>query len=166
MRIGLPCAGRELERFRDTGLHKTLMPAAYGGYEMGFSAMLETSVAIGKSARRSLGVRSLRRAQLGRCIVSEGGAGRDVGPESGAFISDSYAPIGKAAVADGGYGLFGPISFLQRVAGGEWNLCGAMLPIGPEGKPVPAFTLVPKADYRSTGRAGVRSAWPEPEAST
>ena len=28
------------------------------------------------------------------------------------------------------------------------DLCGAMLPIGPEGKPVPAFTLVPKADYK------------------
>ena len=28
------------------------------------------------------------------------------------------------------------------------NLCGAMLPIGPEGRPVPAFTLIPKADYK------------------
>src|SRR5258708_4556585 len=34
--------------FRETGLHKTLLPAAYGGYEMGFSALLETSFAIGK----------------------------------------------------------------------------------------------------------------------
>ena len=34
--------------FRETGLHKTLLPAAYGGHEMGFSAMLETSFAIGK----------------------------------------------------------------------------------------------------------------------
>ena len=37
-----------VERFRRTGLHKTLLPAAYGGYEMGFSALLETSYAIGK----------------------------------------------------------------------------------------------------------------------
>ena len=34
--------------FRETGLRKTLLPAAYGGYEMGFSALLETSFAIGK----------------------------------------------------------------------------------------------------------------------
>ncbi len=37
-----------VERFRETGLHKTLLPAAYGGYEMGFSALLETSFSIGK----------------------------------------------------------------------------------------------------------------------
>jgi alkylation response protein AidB-like acyl-CoA dehydrogenase len=37
-----------VERFRQTGLHKTLLPAAYGGYEMGFSALLETSFSIGK----------------------------------------------------------------------------------------------------------------------
>src|SRR5690242_4165272 len=34
--------------FRETDLHRTLLPAAYGGHEMGFSAMLETSFAIGK----------------------------------------------------------------------------------------------------------------------
>ena len=37
-----------VEQFRETGLHKTLLPAAYGGYEMGFSALLETSFSIGK----------------------------------------------------------------------------------------------------------------------
>src|SRR5690242_18791658 len=37
-----------VDRFRQTGLHKTLLPAAYGGYEMGFSALLETSFSIGK----------------------------------------------------------------------------------------------------------------------
>ena len=37
-----------VEQFRQTGLHKTLLPAAYGGYEMGFSALLETSFSIGK----------------------------------------------------------------------------------------------------------------------
>src|SRR5262249_54007701 len=35
-----------VEQFRETGLHKTLLPAAYGGYEMGFSALLETSFSI------------------------------------------------------------------------------------------------------------------------
>src|SRR5258706_8722209 len=37
-----------VEQFRKTGLHKTLLPAVYGGYEMGFSALLDTSFAIGK----------------------------------------------------------------------------------------------------------------------
>src|SRR5262249_39624600 len=44
-----------VEQFRETGLHKTLLPAAYGGYEMGFSALLETSFSIGRSAHRQPG---------------------------------------------------------------------------------------------------------------
>jgi alkylation response protein AidB-like acyl-CoA dehydrogenase len=86
------------------------------------------------------------------------------GQDPGAFISGSYAPIGKATLVKGGYRLSGRFPFSSGVPGAAWNLCGAMLPIGPEGKPVPAFTLVPKADYkidwqswRTVGLAGTGS---------
>ncbi len=138
-----------VERFRDTGLHKTLMPAAYGGYEMGFSAMLETSVAIGKVCTSSAWVCGLYIVHnwVGALFPKEA-QDEMWGRDPGAFISGSYAPIGKAAVVDGGYRLSGRFPFCSGSPGAAWNLCGAMLPIGPEGKPVPAFTLVPKADYR------------------
>ena len=48
----------------------------------------------------------------------------------------------------GRYLLSGRFPFSSGSSGAAWNLCGAMLPIGPEGRPVPAFTLVPKADYK------------------
>src|SRR3954471_5502033 len=70
------------------------------------------------------------------------------GQDSGTFISGSYAPIGKATLVEGGYRLSGRFPFSSGSPGAAWNLCGAMLPIGPEGRPVPAFTLVPKADYK------------------
>ena len=138
-----------VERFRETGLHKTLMPAAYGGYEMGFSAMLETSVAIGKVCTSSAWVCGLYIVHnwVGALFPKE--AQDELwGRDPGAFISGSYAPIGKATVVDGGYRLSGRFPFCSGSPGAAWNLCGAMLPIGPEGKPVPAFMLVPKADYK------------------
>ena len=91
---------------------------------------------------------SLHGAQLAGRIVSEEGAGRIGGRDSGTFISGSYAPIGKATSVEGGYLLSGRFPFSSGSPGAAWNLCGAMLPIGPEGRPVPAFTLVPKADYK------------------
>ena len=138
-----------VERFRATGLHKTLLPAAYGGYEMGFSALLETSFSLGKVCASSAWVCGLYMVHswLG-ALFSKKAQDEMWGQDPGAFISGSYAPIGKATTANGGYRLSGRFPFSSGVPGAAWNLCGAMLPIGPEGKPRPAFTLVPKADYK------------------
>ena len=138
-----------VERFRETGLHKTLLPAAYGGYEMGFSALLETSVSIGKVCASSAWVCGLYMVHnwFGG-LFSKEAQDEMWGRDPGAFISGSYAPIGKATSVDGGYRLSGRFPFCSGSPGAAWNLCGARLPIGPEGQPVPAFTLVPKADYK------------------
>jgi alkylation response protein AidB-like acyl-CoA dehydrogenase len=135
--------------FRETGLHKTLLPAAYGGYEMGFSALLETSFAIGKVCASSAWVCGLYMVHnwLGGLFPKQA-QDEMWGEDPDAFISGSYAPIGKATLVKGGYRLSGRFPFSSGSPGAAWNLCGAMLPIGPEGKPVPAFTLVPKADYK------------------
>jgi alkylation response protein AidB-like acyl-CoA dehydrogenase len=136
-------------RFRETGLHKSLLPAAYGGYEMGFSALLDTSFAISKVCASSAWVCGLYMAHSWFGGLFPKQAQDDMwGQDPGAFISGSYAPIGKASLVNGGYRLSGRFPFSSGVPGAAWNLCGAMLPIGPEGKPVPCFTLVPKADYK------------------
>ena len=136
-----------VERFRDTGLHKTLMPAAYGGYEMGFSAMLETSVAIGKVCTSSAWVCGLYIVHnwVGALFPKE--AQDELwGRDPGAFISGSYAPIGKATVVDGGYRLSGRFPFCSGSPGAAWNLrrrdaadrprgqAGAGLHVGAEGR--------------------------------
>lgn len=138
-----------VEQFRQTGLHKTLMPAAYGGYEMGFSAMLDTSFAIGKVCASSAWVCGLYMVHtwLGGLFPPEA-QDEMWGEDPGAFISGSYAPIGKTTAVEGGYRLTGRFPFSSGSPGAAWNLCGAMLPNGPEGKPAPAFALVPKADYK------------------
>jgi alkylation response protein AidB-like acyl-CoA dehydrogenase len=151
--------------FRATNLHKALLPAAYGGYEMGYSAMLDTSFALGKVCASSAWVLGLYMAHnwFGGLFPKE--CQDDVwGSNSGALISGSYAPVGKASVADGGFRLSGRFPFSSGVPGADWNLCAAMLPIGPEGAPIPCFTLVPKKDYRidwdswrTVGQAGTGS---------
>jgi alkylation response protein AidB-like acyl-CoA dehydrogenase len=154
-----------VERFRQTGLHKTLLPAAYGGYEMGFSALLETSFSVAKVCASSAWVCGLYMAHSWFGGLFPKQAQDEMwGQDPGAFISGSYAPIGKATLVKGGYRLSGRFPFSSGVPGAAWNLCGAMLPIGPEGKPVPAFTLVPKTDYkidweswRTVGLAGTGS---------
>src|SRR5215472_1632789 len=74
---------------------------------------------------------SLHGAQLARRIVSEEGAGRIVGPRLGYF----HLRLLRT-------------DWQGDISRGRLFALGAMLPIGPEGRPVPAFTLVPKADYK------------------
>jgi resorcinol 4-hydroxylase (FADH2) len=138
-----------VDRFRATGLHKTLLPAAYGGYETGFAALLETSFAIGKVCASSAWVCGLYMVHSWFGGLFPKQAQDEMwGDDPGAFISGSYAPIGKATVAPGGYRLSGRFPFCSGSPGAAWNLCGAMLPTESEGRRVPAFTLVPKADYK------------------
>ena len=101
-----------VEQFRETGLHKTLLPAAYGGYEMGFSALLETSFSIGKVCASSAWVCGLYMVHnwLGGLFPKK--AQDELwGRDSDTFISGSYAPIGKATSVEGGYLLSGDFRF-------------------------------------------------------
>lgn len=134
--------------YKDTGLHRAIQPKRYGGYEFGFTALPEMSFEIGQACTSTAWVFGLYMVHnwLGaqfpqECQDELWGDNRD------AVISGSYAPIGKAEAADGGFRLSGRFPFSSGVPGADWNLCGAMLPFGPEGKPVPCFTLVPKSDY-------------------
>jgi alkylation response protein AidB-like acyl-CoA dehydrogenase len=152
-------------RFKATGLHRVLLPARYGGQELGFGPILQTSFALGKVCASTAWVLGLYMAHdwLGALFPKE--AQDEIwGDDNDALISGSYAPIGKATPVDGGYRLSGRFPFSSGCPGSDWNLCGAMLPLGPEGKPAPSFTIVPKSDYtidweswRPVGLAGTGS---------
>lgn len=151
--------------FKAAGLHRALLPARFGGHELGFGAMVEASFALGRACASTAWVCGLYMAHnwLGGLFPRPAqdeiwGASRD------ALISGSYAPVGKATPVAGGYRLSGRFPFASGCPGSDWNLCGAMLPVGAEGKPAPCFTIVPKADYaidwkswRPVGLAGTGS---------
>jgi alkylation response protein AidB-like acyl-CoA dehydrogenase len=135
-------------QFKATGLHRVMQPARYGGHALSFMPMVETSFALGQACASTAWVCGLYMAHawLGGLFPRE--AQDEIwGGDGDALISGSYAPIGKAAPVDGGYRLSGRFPFSSGVPGSDWNLCGAMLPVGPQGAPAPCFTIVPKSDY-------------------
>jgi len=152
-------------QFKAAGLHRVTLPARFGGYELSFAPMVETSFALGKVCASTAWVCGLYMAHnwLGALFPME--AQDDIWSADGdAVISGSYAPIGKATPVKGGYRLSGRFPFSSGCPGADWNLCGAMLPVGPQGKPAPCFTIVPKSDYtidweswRPVGLAGTGS---------
>lgn len=152
-------------QFKATGLHRIMLPARYGGDELSFAPMVETSFALGKVCASTAWVCGLYMAHnwLGALFPNE--AQDEIwGTDGDAVISGSYAPIGKAKPVQDGYRLSGRFPFSSGCPGAEWNLCGAMLPVGPEGSPAPCFTIVPKSDYtidwdswRPVGLAGTGS---------
>lgn len=154
-----------IDAFKETGLHRTMQPARYGGYELSFAPMVETSYAIGRVCASTAWVFGLYMAHNWLGALFPKAAQDEIwGEDPDAVISGSYAPIGKATPVAGGYRLSGRFPFSSGCPGAGWNLCGAMLPIGPEGAPAPAFTIVPKSDYtidweswRPVGLAGTGS---------
>ena len=116
---------------------------------MGFSAMLETSFAIGKVCASSAWVCGLYMVHswLGGLFPKEA-QDEMWGQDPDAFISGSYAPIGKATVGRGRLSAVGAISVFQRLArsGMESLRCDVADRAG--GQAGAGFHLVPKADYK------------------
>lgn len=137
-----------IAQFKDAELHRALLPARYGGFEGSFTAMADVSMAWGRHCASTAWVCGLYMVHNWLAVMFPEQCQDDVwGENPNAVISGSYAPIGKVRVVEGGYRLSGRFPFSSGVPGADWNLCSAMLPVGPEGKPVPCFTLVPKSDY-------------------
>ncbi len=154
-----------IARFKATNLHRTIQPAAYGGYEMGFSALIETSFTLGRVCASTAWVCGLYMAHGWLAGLYPKEAQDEVwGADPDAVISGCYAAVGKATATAGGYRLSGRFPFSSGAPSADWNLCGVMLPLGLEGGPMPCFALVPKADYaidwqswRPVGLAGTGS---------
>ena len=156
-----------VERFRETGLHRTLLPAAYGGYEMGFSALLETSFSIGKVCASSAWVCGLYMVHdwLGGLFPKKAQDelwGRD--PDT--FISGSYAPIGKATVVEGGYRLSGDFRFRADRPGRHGISAVRCCRAGPRAGQRRLSPWSQRPTTRSIGKAGVLWVSAEPEALT
>ncbi len=94
-----------------------------------------------------LGRRPAVRPSMAAGDVSGTGAGRCLGENPDALLCGSYAPVKMAEAADGGYRLSGKWAFASGCENAQWSLCAAILPPKGEGKPVPAFLLVPASEY-------------------
>lgn len=136
-----------IEAFRASELQKLLQPKRYGGWEASFDPLVDISTSVGKHCASSAWVLGLYVVHTWLAGLFPEQAQDDIwGDTPDALIAGSYAPAGRAEPTDGGYRLSGRFSFSSGSPAADWLLCGAMVPCGPEGALLPAFTIVPKRD--------------------
>lgn len=132
----------------ETGFFRLLQPKSAGGLEAD-PVTFFTAVRLIASACGSTGwVSSVVGVHPWQLALFPPQAQEDVwGADPGTRMSSSYAPTGKAKLAEGGYQLSGRWSFSSGCDHATWVLLGGIV-TNDDGQPVDFCTfLVPAADY-------------------
>lgn len=152
------------ELIREAGLFRLMQPARFGGYEYGFSELIEISFEIARGCGSTSWCAGLGIVHQWLLALFPLAAQEDVWQNPDAILAGSYAPAGKIAVVPGGYRISGKWSFMSNGDNVEWYLLGTMFPPDKEGaRPAPGFVLVPRAectiedDWFTVGLAGTGS---------
>jgi len=131
-----------------TGFFRLLQPKLYDGYEADpidfYTAVREVAGACGSTGWVSsvLGVHPWQVA-----LFAKEAQEAVWGSDTSARLSSSYAPTGKAIVADGGYTLSGKWSFSSGSDHAQWVLLGGLV-FNAEGQIVDFKTfMIPRKDY-------------------
>ena len=137
-----------IEAYKETGIHRALQPRRYGGWECGYETLIDLSAVLGTVCASTAWVCGLYMIHNWALTLFPEAAQDEIWSENpGVAISGSYAPAGTATAVEGGYRLSGRFKFSSGCPHADWNLCGAALPVGTGDGTMPAFVLVPRADY-------------------
>ncbi len=141
-------ADEVIEAFRGAEIHRALQPRRYGGWERGYETVIDVSSTLGTACASTAWVCGLYMIHNWMMTLFPETAQDEIwSGNPGVSISGSYAPAGTAVAVDGGYRLSGRFRFSSGCPHADWNLCSALLPTGDGETAIPAFTLVPRADY-------------------
>ena len=152
-------------RFHDAGFYRLMQPARLGGYEYGFTALLDVISELGRGCPSAAWAGSLG-AIHGWLVATFPPQAQDEvwGKDPSAIMCGSYAPVAKAEPVDGGYRIQGKWRFASNVDNSQWAVLGVQFPPKEEGAPPGAgFLLVPRADWtieddwQVAGQAGTGS---------
>jgi 3-hydroxy-9,10-secoandrosta-1,3,5(10)-triene-9,17-dione monooxygenase len=138
-----------IKALTETGFFRLLQPAGFGGLEAD-PVTFYTAVRMIASACGSTGwVASVVGVHPWQLALFPPQAQHDVwGADPATRMSSSYAPTGKARLADGGYRLDGRWSFSSGCDHATWVLLGGIV-LNAEDNPVDFCTfLLPVSDYR------------------
>ena len=137
-----------IEAYKASGIHRALQPRRYGGWEGGYQTLVDLSATLGAGCASTAWVCGLYMIHNWALTLFPETAQDEIWSENdGVAISGSYAPAGTATATAGGYRLTGRFRFSSGCPHADWNLCAAMLPTGSGDGRMPAFVLVPRADY-------------------
>jgi 3-hydroxy-9,10-secoandrosta-1,3,5(10)-triene-9,17-dione monooxygenase len=137
-----------IKALAETGFFRLLQPARYGGHEAD-PITFYTAVRMIASACGSTGwVSSVVGVHPWQLALFPPQAQEDVwGADTATRMSSSYAPTGRAKLAEGGYQLEGRWSFSSGCDHASWVLLGGIV-TNDEGRPVDFCTfLLPNSDY-------------------
>jgi len=137
-----------IKALAETGFFRLLQPASHGGLEAD-PMTFYTAVRMIASACGSTGwVASVLGVHAWQLGLFPGAAQQEVwGSDQGTRMSSSYAPTGKARLAEGGHVLNGRWSFSSGCQHASWVLLGGIV-TDSGGAPVDFRTfLLPVADY-------------------
>ncbi|BBH18433.1 acyl-CoA dehydrogenase [Nocardioides baekrokdamisoli] len=137
-----------IKDLESTGFFRLLQPKLYDGFEADpidfYTAVREIAGACGSTGWVSsvLGVHPWQVA-----LFAKDAQEAVWGADTSARLSSSYAPTGKAIVADGGYTLSGKWSFSSGSDHAQWVLLGGLV-FNAEGQIVDFKTfMIPRSDY-------------------
>jgi alkylation response protein AidB-like acyl-CoA dehydrogenase len=151
-----------IERMRQADLFRVMQPQAYGGFEYGFDVFFEIVAAIARGCGSTGWVYGLLASHQWLIACFARAAQDEVWQDRGALAAGTYAPVGQAVAAEGGYRLSGTGSFCSGCDNAQWQLLGGMIP-QPDGAAKPGFFLMPTADcgiddnWHTMGLAGTGS---------
>ncbi|WP_438037018.1 acyl-CoA dehydrogenase family protein [Sorangium sp. So ce204] len=134
--------------FHRAGFFRLMQPARYGGYEYGFTALLDVISEIGRGCTSSAWACSLGAIHQWLLGLFPAQAQDDVWRESPrAILCGSYSPITSAQAVDGGYLIQGKWRFASNIDNSQWAMLGVQFPKESDAAPGAGFLLAPRSDW-------------------
>ena len=137
-----------IARLREAALFRLMVPKRFGGYEQDCELVLRIAFAIAGNCASTGWCAAVGIAHAGLLAGFPLEAQHEIWDENpDAYVCGSYAPVGRAVPAEGGYRLSGSFAFASGCDHASGAVVGAL--IAEPGKPPasPHFAVVPAADY-------------------
>jgi resorcinol 4-hydroxylase (FADH2) len=137
-----------IQMLREADLFRLMQPARFGGFEYGFTELIDIVCEIGRGCGSTAWCYGLGAVHQWLVATFPLQAQEDVwGPDPGTLVCGSYAPATNAVRAGRGFEISGRWSFASNCDNSDWALVGVRFPAEGREAPKPGFLLIPRKDY-------------------
>lgn len=135
-----------LEMIMETGIPRCLTPRRWGGYELGFRTLCETTSELAKGCASTAWCTGFLSAHTWMlCHFDEQAQAEVFEGNPDARLSGMFAPSGRAQPVDGGYRLSGRWPWSSGISHAEWMMVGGF--IERDGPPQLHFFLLAPGEF-------------------
>jgi alkylation response protein AidB-like acyl-CoA dehydrogenase len=139
-----------MQMLRDADLFRLMRPVRFGGYEHGFTELLDIGSEIGRGCGSTAWCYGLVVIHQWILSIFPAEAQDEIfSAQPDVIICGSYAPAARAEAVEGGYRIKGKWGFASNCDNADWCLLGVHFPAEEAhgGKSVAGFLLVPRSQY-------------------